>query len=59
VIGNTANINGGVGLEINPGGIGYVNNVLNGNNGGDANPQVEGGGVEMGQNVCGGDTNCP
>lgn len=37
---------------------GYVNNVLNDNNGGNANPQLSGG-VQMGTNICGGDTVCP
>jgi hypothetical protein len=37
---------------------GYGNNVLTGNNGGNANPQVFGG-IEIGTNVCGTDTICP
>jgi hypothetical protein len=37
---------------------GYANNVLNDNNGGNANPQLFGG-VQMGTNICGGDTVCP
>jgi hypothetical protein len=37
---------------------GYGSNVLTGNNGGDANPQVSGG-FQIGTNVCGSDTICP
>lgn len=37
---------------------GYAHNALTGNNGGDANPQVEGG-IELGTNLCGADTICP
>ncbi len=57
MIGNTAVGNGSYGLDLTSGG-GYVNNVLAGNNGGSANPQVSGG-FEMGTNVCGANTTCP
>ncbi len=38
---------------------GYRSCVLTGNNGGDANPQVGSGGLQLGPNVCGGDLVCP
>lgn len=38
---------------------GYRSNVLTGNNGGDANPQVGSGGLQLGSNVCGSDLVCP
>jgi parallel beta helix pectate lyase-like protein len=41
------------------GNSGYRSNVLTGNNGGDANPQVGGGGLQLGSNVCGTDLVCP
>ena len=37
---------------------GYKDNQFNSNNGGNTNPQVSGG-IEIGTNVCGGDTTCP
>lgn len=37
---------------------GYAGNVFNVNNGGNANPQVSGG-IQLGTNICGGDTVCP
>ena len=37
----------------------YSGNVLNGNNGGNANPQAGTVGIQTGTNVCGGDTICP
>jgi hypothetical protein len=61
VIGNTATLNAGFGMCFDDGGnsrAGYVNNVLNDNNGGNANPQLFGG-VEMGSNICGGAALCP
>jgi parallel beta-helix repeat protein len=60
VVGNTATENT-LGMCFNDNGnspSGYANNVLNDNNGGNANPQLYGG-VQMGTNVCGGDTVCP
>lgn len=63
VIGNTVRGNGGVGLAlgaVNPTEVvGYVHNVLDGNNGGNANPQVTGNVyLQMGGNVCG-EALCP
>jgi hypothetical protein len=40
------------------GATGYSGNQFENNNGGNANPQVSGG-IEIGTNVCGGDTICP
>jgi len=40
------------------GGSGYGSNVLSGNNGGNANPQVSGG-FQLGTNICGAGTTCP
>jgi hypothetical protein len=51
VIGNTVRMNAGVGMVLAVD-AGYVHNVVTGNNGGDANPQVTGG-IQMGGNVCG------
>ncbi len=39
--------------------VGYRSNVLTGNNGGNANAQVGGGGLQLGPNVCGSDLVCP
>lgn len=50
VIGNTVKNNAGLGMTL--GTAGYVHNVVSGNNGGNANPQVTGG-IQMGGNVCG------
>jgi len=57
VTGNTANDNRREGLFLGVS-SGYGNNVLTENNGGNANPQVDGG-IEIGTNVCGLDTICP
>jgi len=54
---NTASFNSGYGLIVSGSG-GYANNVVNSNNGGNTNPQVSGG-IQMGTNICGGDTTCP
>lgn len=52
VIGNTVSSNDDEGLSL--GALtGYVNNVVNSNN-----PDIDGG-VQMGTNICGGDTTCP
>lgn len=56
VIDNTARSNTNYGLSLVS--SGYKGNVLNDNNGGNANPQVLGG-IEIGTNVCGGNTTCP
>ena len=53
IVGNTVRGNGSVGFELgaaNP--SGYVNNVLTGNFGGDANQQVNAG-TDLGHNICG------
>jgi parallel beta-helix repeat protein len=55
---NAANRNGTYGLAFSGAGGGYANNVLNDNNGGNTHSQVLGG-IEMGTNICGGDTLCP
>ncbi len=57
VNGNTVSGNGQQGLLLGTS-SGYGNNVLTENNGGNANPQVDGG-LEIGTNVCGLDTICP
>ena len=61
VTGNMVSANVGFGAILANGSSnpsGYSNNVFVGNNGGNANPQVSGG-VEMGTNMCGGNTTCP
>jgi hypothetical protein len=50
--------NGSFGLLLSPN-AGYGGNVLTGNNGGDANAQVAGGGIQLSTNVCGTDAVCP
>jgi hypothetical protein len=57
VFGNSVVNNARVGIEMTSGSA-YGNNVLDGNNGGNGNPQASGG-VQLGPNVCGGDTICP
>lgn len=57
VINSVARGNTSFGLAL-IGGSGFRSNVLTGNNGGDANPQVSGG-FELGANVCGTDLVCP
>ena len=52
LIGNTVSDNKGFGLLMVTN-VGFVNNVLNGNNGGNANPQLSGG-IKLGSNICGG-----
>ena len=58
VIGNTMRSNSGFGLSASVG-TGFGNNVMTDNNMGNANPQTNGGGVEMGTNVCATNTTCP
>jgi len=58
VIGNVVRDTCGVGLLDTSGSTGYSNNQFENNNGGNENPQVSGG-IEMGINICGGDTTCP
>ncbi len=57
---NAIDANDGYGLNLNFGGSdsGYGDNVINDNHGGNGFAQVLGG-VQMGTNVCGGDTTCP
>jgi hypothetical protein len=57
VTGNAAFSNTGFGLDLGVS-VGYSNNVLLSNNGGDSNAQVAFG-IQMGTNICGGDTTCP
>lgn len=54
-VGNTVNVNGGYGLNLGTG-TGYQGNVVNSNLAGTVNGT---GLVEMGTNVCGGDSTCP
>jgi hypothetical protein len=58
VIGNVVNNSGLFGLYDETGTTGYKDNQFSDNNGGNANPQVFGG-IEIGTNICGGDTTCP
>ena len=58
VLDNTMTKNAITGLNVSSG-AGYGNNVISDNNGGNANPQVSGAGVEIGGNVCGVNTVCP
>jgi len=58
VLDNTMTRNANTGLNVSSG-SGYANNVISNNNGGNANPQVSGTGVQMGGNVCGTNTVCP
>jgi len=57
VLANTITGHPSFGLSITFGG--YGQNVIRDNNGGNANPQVTGDGLEIGTNVCGNDTTCP
>ena len=62
-INNIARDNGGFGLILLPpksgsDTSGYATNVFVNNNGGNANPQVDGG-TEIGRNICGTNTTCP
>ncbi len=58
VVGNVSNNNTLVGFLDSATGSGHKENQFDNNNGGNANPQVTGG-IEIGANVCGGDTACP
>jgi len=60
VIGNTARLNDWFGLSISGSSspVGYAKNVFTENNGGNGNPQVNGG-LEMDVNICGTDITCP
>jgi hypothetical protein len=57
VTGNAVTSNTHAGVSLGPA-DGYSNNVVNGNNGGNGNPQVDNG-IEIGGNVCGADITCP
>jgi hypothetical protein len=57
ISGDVASSNTGLGRRLY-GSAGYSQNVLTGNNAGNANPQVLGG-IETGVNVCATDTTCP
>lgn len=56
LVDNLVSLNKGVGIDANSR-AGYGNNVLNDNNSGGA--QVSGGPLQIGTNVCQGDTICP
>lgn len=56
LIGNTIYNNTGFAMTLND--AGYVSNAIGQNNGGNANPQVNGG-VELGENLCATNANCP
>lgn len=58
VLGNTMRSNAGFGLGASTG-TGFGQNVMTDNNEGNANPQINGSGVEIAPNVCGTDTTCP
>lgn len=58
VINSVAENNTGFGLTIGLA-SGYRSNVLTLNNGGNANPQVFGAGIELDTNICGANTICP
>jgi hypothetical protein len=57
-------LNNGVSRNISHGlslsaGTGYAQNIVNENNGGNNNLQVSNGGIQIGTNICGGNTSCP
>jgi len=57
VLDNAARSNTSFGVMLSAG-VGYARNALYNNNGGNTNPQANGG-VEIGTNVCGTTTDCP
>jgi hypothetical protein len=60
ILGNVITSNTGLGiLSTSSSRVGYGTNVVNDNNGGNANPQVSAGMNQIGTNVCGADTVCP
>lgn len=64
VIGNASRLNTGMGLftqsDPTDSAVGYAKNVFTANNGGNANPQVDGPNLfEMDSNICGTNTTCP
>ena len=58
IIDSLAENNAGPGLSLG-GETGYRNTVVSNNNGGNANAQFFGIGVDLGGNLCGGDAICP
>jgi hypothetical protein len=58
VLNNSVSRNISHGLSLNTG-TGYAQNIVNENNGGNSNLQVANGGIQMGTNICGGNTSCP
>ena len=58
VVGNTFRSNFIFGLSMGLD-TGFADNVMTENNKGNANPQTDGDGIEMGTNVCGTNTTCP
>ena len=58
IVGNVATSNGGLGLDTGGTSTGYGSNQFDDNNGGNANPQVSGG-IEIGTNICAGNSVCP
>lgn len=59
VLQNTVTGNGGVGMSLSEG-TGYAQNIVNENNGGNTNTQIVlNQAVQLGTNICGGDTTCP
>jgi len=58
ILDNAVANNTGYGLHGTGISIGYARNVLDNNHGGNANPQVLNA-IQIGANICGGDTTCP
>jgi len=58
VLQNSVSRNVSHGLSLSAG-TGYAQNIVNENNGGNTNLQVANGGIQIGTNICGGDTTCP
>lgn len=59
VRGNTVRDALGLGLDVTGTPSGYADNVFTGNNGGDANQQVDGNATDLGGNLCGNPAACP
>lgn len=58
IIDSVAENNDAYGFALDPG-VGYRGSLVSNNNGGNANAQIIGGGVDLGGNLCGGDAVCP
>lgn len=58
VVDSVAENNEAFGLVLDPE-VGYRGNLVSNNNGGNANAQISGTGVDLGGNLCGGDATCP